>query len=67
MTFSTDGSISAIVLDAPFRDTEVGRCVTREMSRVSLTPFDGGPVTVGKHFVIGDDSRDDATGGATEL
>jgi hypothetical protein len=66
LTFSTDGSISAIELDAPFRDTEVGRCVTREMSRVSLTPFDGQPVTVGKHFVIGG-SRDDAHGSATDL
>lgn len=66
VTFSTDGSISTIELDAPFRDTEVGRCVVREMSRVSLTPFEGQPVTVGKHFVIGG-SHDDAPGGATDL
>jgi hypothetical protein len=40
------------VLDAPFANTEAGRCVADELAHVSLPAFDGGPITVGKHFEI---------------
>ncbi len=52
ITFAPDGSISTVALDAPFADTDVGRCLAEEISHVSLPAFDGGPVTVGKHFAI---------------
>jgi hypothetical protein len=52
ITFAPDGAISSLEIEPPFADTEVGRCVAREMSRVSLPAFDGGPVSLGKHFDI---------------
>lgn len=52
ITFAGDGTVTAVDLDAPFRDTEVGRCVVREMQRSSTTAFTGGPVTVAKSFEV---------------
>lgn len=52
VTFSPDGSVTAVEIDPPFADTEAGRCVSRELSRVSLTSFPGEAVTVGKHFEV---------------
>jgi hypothetical protein len=52
ITFAPDGSMASIEIEPPFADTEVGRCVSREMSRVSLPAFEGGPVSLGKHFEI---------------
>ena len=44
--------VSSVELGAPFADTEPGRCVEREMKRVSLTKFDGAPVSVKKSFTV---------------
>ena len=52
ITFAADGTVSAVDVGAPYADTEAGRCVARELSRVSLTPFDGEPVTVTKSFEV---------------
>jgi len=58
ITFAPDGSITAVVIDAPFADTDVGRCVAEDMAHVSLPAFDGGPITVGKHFEIPGGAKD---------
>lgn len=52
MTFANDGTVQDVALDAPFADTETGRCVDREMRRVVLPRFDGEPVAVKKTFVV---------------
>jgi hypothetical protein len=52
LTFAPDGTVSGVELDEPFRDTEVGRCVIDELRQISVRPFAGGPVTVGKAFEI---------------
>ncbi len=62
ITFSPDGSVAAVEVDAPFTDTEVARCVSRELSRVSLPSFTGAPITVGKHFEIADPRGDVSSG-----
>jgi len=48
----TDGLVSRVELAPPFADTEVGRCVTTELSRVSLPPFTGEPVVLAKTFEV---------------
>lgn len=52
ITFATDGTVASVDIGAPYTDTEAGRCVARELSRVTLTPFDGEPVTVTKSFEV---------------
>ena len=52
ITFANQGTVERIELDPSFVDTEAGRCVEREMTRVSLPRFDGAPVTVKKAFVV---------------
>ena len=52
MTFANDGTVQSVEIEAPFADTEAGRCVEREMTRVSLPRFDGEPVAVRKAFQI---------------
>lgn len=52
VVFATDGTVSSAELDPPFAGTEVGRCVTRELVRVTLPPFSGEPVAVAKIVAI---------------
>jgi hypothetical protein len=52
VTFAADGAVSNVDVEPPFRDTEVGRCVARELARTSLPAFSGGPTTVRKAFEI---------------
>jgi hypothetical protein len=52
VTFSADGSVTNVDPEPPFRDTDVGACVSRELARTSLPAFDGGPITVRKSFSI---------------
>lgn len=52
ITFANDGTVASVDVGAPFADTKAGRCVARELSRVSLPPFDGEPVTVTKSFDV---------------
>ena len=52
LTFSTDGKVTDVVVDAPFNDTDVGRCVIGELQQVFVNPFSGEAVTVGKSFEI---------------
>jgi hypothetical protein len=44
--------LTKVELEAPFADSEAGRCVEREMTRVFLPRHDGGPVTVRKAFRV---------------
>jgi len=52
VTFATNGSVSAVEIEAPFENSEEGRCVKRELERVSMPGFSGTPVTVKKAFEI---------------
>jgi hypothetical protein len=52
ITFASEGTVERVELEAPFTQSEAGRCVEREMMRVSLPRFDGGPVTVRKAFRV---------------
>jgi hypothetical protein len=52
ISFGRDGTVAAVEVAPPFSDTEVGRCVAREFSRLSVTPYEGEPVTVKKAFDI---------------
>ena len=52
VTFANDGSVSAVDLEPPFLDNEIGRCVGREMQRASITAYAGAPVTVVKTFDV---------------
>lgn len=52
MTFANEGTVQSVELEPPFADTEAGRCVEREMTRVVLPRFDGEPVAVKKAFSL---------------
>jgi hypothetical protein len=52
ITFAPDGAVAGVELASPFDDTEVGRCLAAEITRVSLPAFDGEPVRVTKSFEI---------------
>jgi hypothetical protein len=52
VTFASDGSVSNVDVEPPFRDTDVGRCVADELGRTSLPAFEGGPITVRKSFAL---------------
>lgn len=52
MTFANEGTVQNVELEAPFADSEAGRCVEREMMRVVLPRFDGEAVTVRKAFQV---------------
>jgi predicted Zn finger-like uncharacterized protein len=53
VTFAPDGSVSSAVADAPpFAGTPVGGCVAGKFRSAHIPAFGGGPVKVGKSFVI---------------
>lgn len=53
VTFDLSGSVSASVVDqGPFPGTTVGACVARLYRNVSVPPFSGAPVRVGKSFIV---------------
>lgn len=52
VTYSPDGAVLAVDLEPPFRETEPGRCVARELSRSSVAAFEGPNVTVVKNFAV---------------
>jgi hypothetical protein len=53
VTFSPDGSVSSAVVDSPpFAGTPVGGCVGGKFRGAHIPAFGGGPVKVGKSFVI---------------
>jgi len=52
VTFAADGSATLVEVEAPFHDTEVGRCIERTLERVSLPAFSGSAVTVSKKFEV---------------
>ena len=53
VTFALDGSVSVVVVDQPpFAGTAVGACVESLFRNVHIPAFVGGPVKVGKSFVV---------------
>jgi hypothetical protein len=52
ITFANEGTVQRVELEAPFADSEAGRCVERELTRVSLPRYEGEPVTVRKSFRV---------------
>jgi hypothetical protein len=52
VTFQPGGSVSAVDVDAPYAGTATGACVAQRYRGASVPPFAGGPLSVGKTFVI---------------
>lgn len=52
VTFQPGGSVSAVEVDAPYAGTAAGACVAQRYRAASVPSFTGGPLTVGKTFVI---------------
>jgi hypothetical protein len=52
VTFAANGAVTTTEVEPPFSGTEAGRCVVRELERVSVTAFAGHPVSVRKRFEI---------------
>ncbi len=52
VTFQPSGSVSAVDVDAPYAATATGACVAQRYRGVSVPPFAGGPLSVGKSFAI---------------
>jgi predicted Zn finger-like uncharacterized protein len=53
VTFAPDGSVSSAVADSPpFAGTPTGGCVAGKFRSAHIPAFGGGPVKVGKSFVI---------------
>lgn len=49
---ASDGRAQAVVLDPPYAGTTIGSCIVERYRRVTVPPFAGADVTVGKSFVI---------------
>jgi hypothetical protein len=53
VTFAPAGRASEAVVDqAPFAGTKVGKCIATEYKKVKVPPFNGTAVSVGKKFKI---------------
>lgn len=52
VTFANDGTVSHVVIGAPFRGTPSGECVSGVMSAVQVAPFAGKPATINYKFFI---------------
>lgn len=52
LTFEPSGTVSSVSVTTPFSGTFVGSCVTRQLSRIHVEPFSGGPVVLSRSFVI---------------
>jgi hypothetical protein len=53
VTFDTDGTVSSASVDQPpFQGTPVGACVAHKFGGAHIPVFGGGPVKVGKTFVV---------------
>lgn len=53
ITFEPDGSVRSVVVDAaPYAGTTVGGCIAGRYRAVTVPPFQGAPVQVGKRFSI---------------
>jgi len=52
VTFAPDGSVSNVVLDAPFAETREGACVADQFKRAKVNGFDGGPQTIRHAFEV---------------
>lgn len=53
VTFVPTGTVGAAVVDqGPFPGTAVGGCIARVFGTITVPPFSGPPVRVGKSFVL---------------
>ncbi|MEO8800392.1 MAG: hypothetical protein ABI551_21045, partial [Polyangiaceae bacterium] len=52
LTFQPSGTVSSVSVTTPFSGTFVGSCITSQLSRIHVEPFTGGPVVLGRSFVI---------------
>jgi hypothetical protein len=50
--FAPAGNASTIDVAPPLGGTALGQCVVRALHSISVPPFDGQPVTVGKRFTF---------------
>jgi hypothetical protein len=53
ITFDTKGKAKEVVVDkGEFGSSKVGKCITAKFKKVTVPPFDGPPVRVGKTFRV---------------
>ena len=52
ITFHPSGNVQSLRLDQPFMGTSSGACVASLYQTVTIPWFSGGPVTVGKSFLV---------------
>jgi len=52
VTFQPTGSVSAVDVGAPYAGTATGTCIAQRYRAASVPAFSGGPLSVGKSFMI---------------
>jgi hypothetical protein len=52
VTFSPDGSVSAVNMDAPYAGTAAGDCVSGQFRRTKVSSFQGAPQTLKHSFDV---------------
>jgi hypothetical protein len=52
LTFHPSGNVQSVDVGQPFRGTSSGACVASLYATLTIPWFSGGPVTIGKSFVI---------------
>jgi len=52
ITFQSNGTVSAVEVEAPYGGTSVGACVAQRYRSASVPAFTGAPLTVGKTFSV---------------
>jgi hypothetical protein len=53
VTFDTKGKAKEVVVDkGDFGSAKVGKCIAAKFKKVTVPPFDGPPVRVGKTFKV---------------
>lgn len=52
LTFHPSGNVQSVHVDQPFFGTHSGACIESLYATITIPWFSGGPVTVGKSFVV---------------
>jgi serine/threonine-protein kinase len=56
VTVATSGAAQSVIIVGKLSGTPVGDCVAQQFRTVKIPPFTGNPVTLGKSFVVPDES-----------
>jgi hypothetical protein len=53
LTFHPSGMVQNVSVDSPqFHGTSVGACIASQYAQIQIPPFSGGPVKIGKAFIL---------------